>query len=101
MGLMNSCAEQGLLCLDVRALVAGLPLLRSSGSRCAASVVVVRGLSCSMARGIFPEQGSNSCPLHGQVDAKPGKRCFFLYSALSSVHTLHRHPDSQAEGDLG
>ena len=30
------------------------------------SVVVVHGLSCSTACGIFPDQGSNPCPLHQQ-----------------------------------
>ena len=39
-------------------------LLRSTGSRCAASVVVAHGPSCSAACGIFPDQGSNPCPLH-------------------------------------
>ena len=29
------------------------------------------GLSCSMTRGIFPEQGLNLCPLHWQVDSYP------------------------------
>ena len=31
------------------------------------SVVVLRGLSCSIARGIFLEQGLNPCPLHWQT----------------------------------
>ena len=35
----------------------------------AASVVVVHRLSCSSACGIFPDQGSNPCPLHQQVDS--------------------------------
>ena len=39
-------------------------LLRSTGSRCTGSVVVAHGPSCSAARGIFPDQGSNPCPLH-------------------------------------
>ena len=30
-----------------------------------------RGLSCSTASGIFPDQGSNQCLLHRQVDAYP------------------------------
>ena len=34
-----------------------------------ASVVVVHGLSCSAACGIFPNQGSNPCPLHWQADS--------------------------------
>ena len=35
---------------------------RALGAR--ASLVVAHGLSCSMACGIFPDQGSNPCPLH-------------------------------------
>ena len=46
-------------------------LLRSIGSRCAGSVVVAHGHSCSAARGIFPDQGSNPCPLHWQADSQP------------------------------
>ena len=34
-----------------------------------ASVVVAHGLSCSAACGIFPDQGSNPCLLHWQVDS--------------------------------
>ena len=33
------------------------------------SVVVVHGLSCSMACGIFPDQGLNLYPLHWQVNS--------------------------------
>ena len=40
---------------------------RALGTR--ASVVVARGLSCSVACGIFPGQGSNLCPLHWQGDS--------------------------------
>ena len=46
-----------------------LLLLWSTGSRRAGSVVVVHGLSCSAARGIFLDQGSNPCPLLWQVDS--------------------------------
>ena len=46
-------------------------LLRSTGSRRADSVVVVHGPSCSAACGIFPDQGSNPCPLHWQADSQP------------------------------
>ena len=46
-------------------------LLRSTGSRCAGSVVVAHGPSCSVACRIFPDQGSNPCPLHWQVDSQP------------------------------
>ena len=44
--------------------------LRSTGSRCAGSVVVAHGPSCSAACGIFPDQGSNPCPLHWQADSQ-------------------------------
>ena len=61
-----------------------LLLLQSTGSRRAGfsscstwaqqlrrkgSVVVVHGLSCSVACGIFLDQGSNLCPLHWQEDS--------------------------------
>ena len=54
-----------------------LLLLQSTGSRCTAfsscgmraSVVVVHRLSSSAACGIFPDQGSNPCPLHWQADS--------------------------------
>ena len=36
-----------------------------------ASVVVAHRLSCSAACGIFPNQGSNPCPLHWQMDSLP------------------------------
>ena len=55
---------------------AGLSLLRplllwSTGSRCAGSVVVAHGPSCSAACGNFPDQGLNPCPLHWQADSQP------------------------------
>ena len=46
-------------------------LLRSTGSRRAGSAIVAHGPSCSVARGIFPDQGSNLCPLHWQADSQP------------------------------
>ena len=46
-------------------------LLRSTGSRRAGSVIVAHGPSRSAARGIFPDQGSNPCPLHWQADSQP------------------------------
>ena len=46
-------------------------LLRSTGSRCAGSEVVAHGPSCSVACGIFPDQGSNPCLLHQQADSQP------------------------------
>ena len=62
-------------------------LLRSTGSRCAGSVVVAHGPSCSTACGIFPDQGSNPCPLHWQADSQPlhhqGSPCPFFDWAVS------------------
>ena len=46
-------------------------LLRSTGSRRAGSVIVAHGPSCSAACGIFPDQGSNPCPLRWQADSQP------------------------------
>ena len=61
-------------------------LLRSTGSRCTGSVVVAHGPSCSAACGIFPDQGSNPCPLHWQADSQPlrhqGSLVIFLNSHL-------------------
>ena len=48
-----------------------LLLLRSTGSRCAGSVIVAHGPSSSAACGIFPDQGSNPCSLHWQADSQP------------------------------
>ena len=45
--------------------------LRSTGSRRAGSAAVAHGPSCSVACGIFPDQGSNPCPLHWQADSQP------------------------------
>ena len=46
-------------------------LLLSTGSRRAGSVVVAHGPSCSAPCGIFPDQGTNPCPLHWQADSQP------------------------------
>ena len=46
-------------------------LLWSTGSRRAGSVIVAHRPSCSAACGIFPDQGSNPCPLHWQADSQP------------------------------
>ena len=46
-------------------------LLQSTGSRRAGSVALAHGPSRSAACGIFPDQGSNPCPLHWQADSQP------------------------------
>ena len=73
-GLSLFVAKRGPLFIAVRAPRLSLSrplLLRSTGSRRAGSVIVAHGPSCSKARGIFRDQGSNPCPLHWQADSQP------------------------------
>ena len=90
----SSCGERGLLlvlvhglliavasrcgarALGVWASVVAVRGLSSCGSvvvarglQSAGSVVVAPGLCCSVACGVFPDQGSNPCPLHWQADS--------------------------------
>ena len=46
-------------------------LLQSTGSRCTGSAIVAHGPSHSVGCGIFPDHGSNPCPLHWQADSQP------------------------------
>ena len=64
----------------------GLPLLQSKALGTRASVAVVHRLSCSEARGNFPDQGSNPCPLHQQADSCP----LYHQGFPSSVPFSHR-----------
>ena len=50
---------------------AGLSLSRPLLLRSTGSVIVAHGPSCSAACGIFPDQGSDPCPLHWQADSQP------------------------------
>ena len=67
-------------------------LLRSTGSRRTGSVIVAHGPSCSVACGIFPDQGSNPCPLHWQTDSQPlrhhGSPLKVFFKDLD-IYTLH------------
>ena len=70
-------------------LTAGAPLVAGAGSgpglrylQRVGSVVVARGLGCSTARGIFPDQGSNLCPLHCQVEF------YLLHHQGSPIHSF-------------
>ena len=65
---LSSCGEQGLLS---PAVMLGLLLLQSTDTRVRGLDSVARGLSCPEVGGIFPDQGSNPCPLHWQVDCQP------------------------------
>ena len=62
----SCCRAQARTGSRARASVVAAPRLQSTGS-----VVVGCGLSCSLAYGIFPDQGSNPCLPHWQVDSLP------------------------------
>ena len=71
-GLSPAVASRGHSSLRCVGLSLSWPLpLWSTGSRCAGSVVVAHGPSCSAACGILPDQGSNPCPPHWQADSQP------------------------------
>ena len=81
----SSCGKRGPLFIAVRGPLLRPLLLQSTGSRRAGSVVVAHGPSCSAACGIFPDQGSNPCPLRWQADSQPLRHqgspsLFFLHS---------------------
>ena len=59
----------GFSCCGARALGVRASVVVSRGLQSAGSVAVAHGLSCSVACGIFPDQGSNPCPLHWQADS--------------------------------
>ena len=62
---------------------AGLSLSRPLLLRSAGSVAVAHRPSRSTACGIFPDQGSNPCPLHWQADSQP------LRHQGSPLHTFY------------
>ena len=95
----SSCGERGPLFIAVRG---PLPL-RGTGSRRAGSVVVAHGPSCSAARGIFPDQGSNPCPLHWQADSQPlrhqgSPKEIFLMCYFHT--TVYEHVSKSINGSL-
>ena len=69
--LIAVASRCGAQALGVRASVVVARGLSSvaRGLQSAGSVVVAHGLSCSVPCGIFPDQGSNPCPLHWQADS--------------------------------
>ena len=71
-GLSPVAASGGHSSLRCAGLSLSWPLpLRSTGYRRAGSVVVAHGPSRSAACGIFPDRGTNPCPLHWQADSQP------------------------------
>ena len=77
-------------------------LLRSTSSRRAGSVIVAHGPSHSAACGIFPDQGSNPCPLHWQADSQPLRHqvspyhyilmILFIYLLFVLIHLHNYYP---------
>ena len=63
----SSCGRWDSSLIAVHVLLIGVVSLEHGLQSMQASVVVTHGLSCSMACGIFTDQGSNSCPLHWQA----------------------------------
>ena len=65
-----SCAGSPLLLLSLSLAVASSGIQTQALGKqasvvwCMGAVVEARGLNCSMACEIFPDQGSNLCPLH-------------------------------------
>ena len=70
-------------------------LLRSTGSSRAGSVVVAHGPSCPAACGIFPDQGSNPCPLHWQADSQPLRHQGSPEDGLEAAFPSHRRLHSR------
>ena len=71
-GVASLVAERGPWSAQASAVAAGG--LRSCGSQAMRHrlfIVLEHGLSCSATRGIIPDQGSNPCLLHWQVDSLP------------------------------
>ena len=60
----SSCGKWGPLFIAVRGP------LTVAASLAAGSAIVAHGPSRSAACGIFPDQGSNPCPLHWQADSQ-------------------------------
>ena len=74
MGATLHCGAQashcgGFSCYRARALGVRASVVVAHGPSSAGSVVVAHELICSVACGIFPEQGSNPCLLHWQADS--------------------------------
>ena len=64
-------AAQALLRLQVQLCCVGFLLPWLLLSQSLGSIIVTHGFSCSVACGIFPDQGSSLCLLHWQADSVP------------------------------
>ena len=87
---LSSCSERGCSSSRCAGLSLSRPLLlQSTGSRRAGSAVVAHGPICSAACGIFPDQGSNPCPLHWQADSQPLRHQGSPKIASFTAHCSH------------
>ena len=92
----SSCGERGPLFITVRGplTIAASPV-GSTSSRRAGSVIVAHGPSCSVACGIFSDQGSNPCPLRWQADSQPlchqGSPIKYTLTSRYSEHNLENY----------
>ena len=67
-----SCGKQGPLFIAVRGpLTIAASLFAEHSLQMRRLSSVAHGPRCSVACGIFPDQGSNPCPLHWQADSQP------------------------------
>uniref|UniRef100_A0A8C9CPZ2 ARF GTPase 4 n=1 Tax=Phocoena sinus TaxID=42100 RepID=A0A8C9CPZ2_PHOSS len=88
MAISEMTDKLGLQSLRNRTWYAGPSLLwplplRSTGFGRAGSVAMAHGPSHSTARGIFPDRGTNPCPLHRRADSQP-----LHYQGSHSSHIL-------------
>ena len=67
----SSCGERGPLLIAVRGPLTIAASLVAEHRLQTRRLNICGGPSCSEACGIFPDQGSNPCPLHWQGDSQP------------------------------
>ena len=98
MGLLSGCGAQashgaGFLLWSVGSRAS---VVVASGLAHISSVVVMHGLSCSMACGIFPHQGSNPWLLHWQADSLP-----LSHQGSPVMSFLWERPNTNQKANLG
>ena len=65
-------------------------LVEAPGLQSAGSAADMHRLTCSSAHGIFPDQESNLCPLHWQVDSLPWTTSKVPNDYYREIHIEHR-----------
>ena len=82
-GAFSSCTMQASHCGGLSCYVAWAP-------GCMSSVVVAHRLRCPVACRIFPDEGSNPCSLHWQVDLLPLGQVLYQGSPVKSWKFLYQ-----------